>query len=285
MLMVDNAHSGAPWTCSACKYTGDSKDLHWACGESSRAQGWPSALGKSSKTSNGNCAETYCFACRPARPTTATQLEPTARIEQRNVKHGTVREVQWQPVVEGCRLNGSFYFDDCSNRGVVDKAPAWKEITDSTARARLLELGTLGAGGEFVPTIGPRTVKYQVGEQHYTASVTADSTTSCSDREKVQLTQHLFNKTAVIDLPAQEVDDLLGLCLSGDDCVVKGHKGIAALAQLFSSFGSGFTYTQGKSNLWLKPACLNEWLRVARERKYTHVRLLMHGSGAYVTIK
>ena len=58
---------------------------------------------------------------------------------------------------------------------------------------------------------------------------------------------------------------------------------LAQLAELFSSFGSGFKYytDDGKpceTTLFVKPAALGAWLNLALTRKYKTMRLCMHGS-------
>ena len=56
---------------------------------------------------------------------------------------------------------------------------------------------------------------------------------------------------------------------------------LAKLAELFSSLGSEFKYTNGyfhKSDIYVKPNALKSWLLVAKSRKFTYMRLALHGS-------
>lgn len=60
---------------------------------------------------------------------------------------------------------------------------------------------------------------------------------------------------------------------------------LAELAELFSSFGTGFKYVDAKgklsqceTELLVKPAAISAWLAAARGRGYTAMRVCMHGS-------
>ena len=70
-------------------------------------------------------------------------------------------------------------------------------------------------------------------------------------------------------------------------------KELAELAEIFSSFGSGFKYGSDlklkhlKTELFIKPFAVWQWLKYAASRGYTHVRLVMHGgsSAEYKSIR
>ncbi|MAT96011.1 MAG: hypothetical protein CL608_02495, partial [Anaerolineaceae bacterium] len=56
---------------------------------------------------------------------------------------------------------------------------------------------------------------------------------------------------------------------------------LAQLAEIFSSFSSGLTYFQGTKHtteLYVKPLAIYNWLKLAESRKYTRMRVLLHGS-------
>ena len=63
---------------------------------------------------------------------------------------------------------------------------------------------------------------------------------------------------------------------------VDGHKGLAKLAELWSSFSCGFRYDKARTQLWVKPFLLGQWLNLLHHRDY-EVRVVGHGmkSGRY----
>jgi hypothetical protein len=58
---------------------------------------------------------------------------------------------------------------------------------------------------------------------------------------------------------------------------------VADVATIFSSFAQHFAYDPAKSQLWVKPTWLLNWLDTAKTRNYRECRILMHGckSGDY----
>ena len=48
--------------------------------------------------------------------------------------------------------------------------------------------------------------------------------------------------------------------------------------------GTGFKYCPIKSEVWLKPNLLRNWLSIAEHRQYKEAILTMHGSSQYDAI-
>jgi len=60
---------------------------------------------------------------------------------------------------------------------------------------------------------------------------------------------------------------------------------IAHLATVFDSFGCGQTYSPSKTELWANPPLMATFLRMARNRNYNELRVVMHGSGSYTAMR
>lgn len=60
---------------------------------------------------------------------------------------------------------------------------------------------------------------------------------------------------------------------------------IAKLATLFDSFGLGQTFSPAKTELWANPPLMATFLRMARNRNYNELRVVMHGSGSYTAMR
>jgi hypothetical protein len=111
-----------------------------------------------------------------------------------------------------------------------------------------------------------------------TARITAQPKTQLTDEDKHQL---LFGDSVVSITPTW-IDALLQT-YSFDDCehYSKPCLELAELAEVFSSLSSGLTYFSGTKHtteLFVKPLAVYNWLKLAAARKYTRMRLLLHGS-------
>jgi hypothetical protein len=66
------------------------------------------------------------------------------------------------------------------------------------------------------------------------------------------------------------------------DCYSEPSLDLAKLAELFNTFSNNFKYVNGKrhkTDLFVKPVALFNWLKMAQARKYTHMRVVLHGAG------
>lgn len=91
----------------------------------------------------------------------------------------------------------------------------------------------------------------------------------------------LFGKSFV-QLSRLWIDHALeSFSFTGESCHHTS-KELAALAELFTSLTNlNFTYLTGDkflSELYVKPTAIKSWLEIARDRKYTHLRIVLHGS-------
>ena len=125
---------------------------------------------------------------------------------------------------------------------------------------------------------------YLTERQIRKASLSASFKSSGFDPELAK--QTLFGNS-IIKLSPELVDNLLNRYDFTDELSFSESLELAQLGELFSSFGSGFKYTRNdkgqtfhKSELFLKPLLLLNWLVIAKSRKYTAMRLVMHGADA-----
>jgi hypothetical protein len=84
-----------------------------------------------------------------------------------------------------------------------------------------------------------------------------------------------------VDFDTKWVEDLLeDHSFSDGDCFSEASLELAKLAQLFNTFSNNYKYVNGrkhKTELYVKPVALYNWLKVAQSRGYTSMRLVMHG--------
>ena len=168
----------------------------------------------------------------------------------------------------------------------------WVEITDANAIKQLdrLAKGEIKKGSY---TIGGHS--YEVHPSGYAhceftqMNTNTQTSRAIRDRSKHAApvdanSQILFGKESIIELPPSLVDELLSEYDFNVDQAYENSMTLAELAQEYSALGSGFKYMRGskgkkttRSEKWIKPPALWQWLTLAKARGYTRARVIMHG--------
>lgn len=219
-------------------------------------------------------------------------LSTVIRIIQLNSNptYHTEREVRFldhnQAVAAGMTRSGWVY--DMSTPPNPWK-PQWKAFSNDNVERKLQTLGVCTFDSfnktlaSFAPTVG-QSVVYSIGQHDYTTSVTsgpapqAPLAASSSNSDQQSWKHKVLFEGDFFKFSIQYIDDLLrNNQFDGPDTVIGDSTEVAALAEMWSSFGQCFKYDSKKSELWVKPNWIRMWLRVAKERKYFECRILMHG--------
>ena len=90
----------------------------------------------------------------------------------------------------------------------------------------------------------------------------------------------LFGKS-LIHLPPGWVDDLLARFSFNEEHYHTSCRELAELAELFNTLSNNFKYTTKKTHktdIYVKPVLLFNWLTIAKARNYTYMRLVLHGA-------
>ena len=109
------------------------------------------------------------------------------------------------------------------------------------------------------------------------SSSSSSSVLTAEDKEDI-----LFGNS-IIPLPTDWVSTLLERFNFNEDHYFVASRELAELAELFNTFSHNFKYTNGskhQTDLYVKPISLFNWLTIAKARKYTYMRLVMHGASS-----
>lgn len=207
---------------------------------------------------------------------------PKVKIIQKNLgpQYLTERELTFKTSEDLAReglpvlADGGWYYNDAYSGA---STPIWKLISDSAVIDALNGLGTKTKKGpaqvaSFSPIVG-KSVQYSFGSNNYEATVSSQAAQPTQDWQIKMLFEGSF-----CPVPDTFCSELLNADLTGKDDVDVANGGmIASLAEMWSTFSLGFKYDAKRSQLWLKPHCLKNWLSAARNRGYEECRVLMHG--------
>ena len=214
--------------------------------------------------------------------TTASTLE----IVQKNLAQQFLTE---RLVAARADTSGVYHWYYDSSTPPTPQAPVWSGITDPAVCQKLWTLGRTVANGngdvtDFQPTVGLN-VKYTFNQHTYEVSVLSRAaSTTPSVPVSLKWQEDVLNQKYQWKVTPQALDKMLkDVDFDQPDAVVQGSKLVADLATSISTAGQGFTYDAQKCQLWVKPLWLKVWLTVAKTRKFTEARLLLHGmrSGDY----
>lgn len=123
----------------------------------------------------------------------------------------------------------------------------------------------------------PQFLTQRLIRKTYAAITKASDKTCLSEDHKKDL---LFGKSFIKLCPT--IVDAMLLRFNFDEKQHSNHPGgleLAHLAELFNSLSMNFKYTQGKSHksrLFVKPLALQNFLHIAKSRKYTFMRIGLH---------
>ena len=85
-----------------------------------------------------------------------------------------------------------------------------------------------------------------------------------------------------VDFSSAWIDDMLQKYAFDDSiCYSEASLELAKLAEYFNTFSNNFKYVNGKkhkTDVFIKPVALYNWLTLAKARNYTSMRLVMHGA-------
>ena len=85
-----------------------------------------------------------------------------------------------------------------------------------------------------------------------------------------------------VDFSSAWIDDILQKYAFDDsECYSEASLELAKLAEFFNTFSNNFKYVNGKkhkTDVFIKPVALYNWLTLAKARNYTSMRLVMHGA-------
>lgn len=224
----------------------------------------------------------------PAGSTSAAASTTTStQIVQKNLAHQYLTERLLDAQKDA---NGLVHWFFESSVPPQPFAPVWTQITDASVCSNLFTLGRTVTNGngdavDFQPIMG-LSVKYEFNQHKYEVSVVSrplpappPAPAAVSKWQEDVLSKGCYFKTtpSFLDKLLKQVDFDL------PDAIEKGSQVVADLAALLSSAGQGFTYNVQECQLWIKPLWLKVWLTVAKTRKFSDARLLMHGmrSGEY----
>ena len=165
---------------------------------------------------------------------------------------------------------------------------ALQSLLDGSSTAEKYSIGGNSYDAQIDPTDG--TIVQQTNSSTGMVRKIRKSATKAPDDTVWRKHQLLFGSRAPIKLTSAmlnhlstdfdyRIDDTLGSAYP-EPCPQ-----LAELAELFSSFGTGFKYVDAKgklsqceTELLVKPAAISAWLAAARGRGYTAMRVCMHGS-------
>ena len=221
----------------------------------------------------------------PPPPTAPKPGPPVAMIMQKNQdpRYLTERELKYEATGQGDDL---FYFDS----GTQPWNPNWSPMA-SAISSQIKALGSL-SGGAFTPTVGATPVSYSHGQHQYTVEVRMQPypvppappppPPAAPPSVVVNWEAQTLFEGPFMQLKSTDVQAMLSshdFDASNTRAVGK-QKSVVELGDLLSSFASKCTFDVKKSELWIKPKALRNFLDTVQGRGYLEVRPMMHGMHA-----
>tara|TARA_Y100000748_G_scaffold278639_1_gene256468 strand:+ start:537 stop:2678 length:2142 start_codon:yes stop_codon:yes gene_type:complete len=186
---------------------------------------------------------------------------------------------------------------------VLDQSNQWFQITDSSILRGLSAL--YGKDDRFTYKVGQHNYEARLADGKWIGQcdIVQKNITSLTERKIRVSTSAASTSNAPLDgslTNAQKHDILFGdspvtftthfiesilqkFSFDDPDCYYQPSLELAKLADLFNSFSNNFKYVNGKkhkTDVYIKPIALYNWLMLAKARKYTSMRIVMHGAGA-----
>ena len=154
------------------------------------------------------------------------------------------------------------------------------QIGNHDYEARLADGSWIGVCDIVQKNINPQ---YLTERQIKKISAAAAATAVPTDGSLTDVQKHdiLFGDSPV-DFTSGWIDNLLQKYAFDDsDCYSEASLELAKLAEFFNTFSNNFKYVNGKkhkTDVFIKPVALYNWLTLAKARNYTSMRLVMHGA-------
>lgn len=211
--------------------------------------------------------------------------------KNQNPTYLTERAVSYEKPRRG-EQEGRWYFDASNKHQDPNAAAQLVEITDASIIAKLKTLGSFTTARKlFKPRIGNKCV-YSFNNHTYEVEVvhqvtpweealyqqklkqTSASQPSVASINKAMLLDGPFFRPSKADIDRYSTD----LDTHSDMKDIVGHKQLAELATLWSSFSQGFKYDENLTEIWVKPQWLATWLNTLKFANDSHeIRVVGHG--------
>jgi hypothetical protein len=224
-----------------------------------------------------------------AAPAASAIPKPAASVwimqKNTNPTYMTVRELTYQS------RSSKWFFDSSDKKNDPTAQANLTEITDPATVTALAGLGSFTAVRKtFKPKVGNK-ITYSLGQHSYEVEVVR-SVKPWEEAHYQQLPRQLgsaaatptsnVNKHMLLEgpffCPSKDQIKAYGenLDTSAEVSEVIGHKQLAELATLWSSYSQGFKYDETKTELWVKPKWLSTWLNTLKHSDH-EIRIVAHG--------
>jgi hypothetical protein len=221
-------------------------------------------------------------AAAPPPPTVPKPVKMTwIKQTNSNPSYLTVREIRY--------TSKRWYFDSSSKHQDPSAADNMVEMTDATIVAALQTLGSFSAVRKaFKPKVGNKCT-YSFNNHTYNVEIVNEVKPwdnalyqQKTTQTGVVATPVSVNKQMLLDGPffspsSDQVKSYANdLNTNADMYSVVGHKELAELATIWSSYSQGFQYAETQTTLWIKPKWLSTWLNTLKHSDH-EVRIVGHG--------
>lgn len=202
-------------------------------------------------------------------------------IVQKNINPSylTEREIKYEATGNADEL---FYFDSSS----TPWTPTWHPM-DSSLTAQIATIGTMSADKRTFTVKQGATGNYSYNSHTYNVTVyfrpypqpppPPPPPPPVPPAAQVPWEAEVLLKGECVVLDKTVLKSMLDT----HDFTTPDRKGsgtlIANLANLFTSFGTQYSFDSKKSELWVKPHWIKTWLTCAISRDYLEARIVMHG--------